>query len=41
MKLWWRILHRFYGARARRASRKAAVFMATSEKFYRFIKGVR
>lgn len=41
MKLVWRILGRFYGARARRASKQAARLMERSETFFRRIKGGR
>lgn len=40
MKIWWRIIARFYEVRANRARAKAACFKRTSEKFFRRVKGL-
>lgn len=39
MRLIWRIAHRFYKARSRRATKAAHRFEMLAEKFFRKIKG--
>jgi hypothetical protein len=40
MKIVWRICHRYYAARRRRAAKAVIAFEILSEKFYQRIKGV-
>lgn len=39
MRIWWRILARFYAIRHRRALVSAALFKSRSEKFFTLLKG--